>query len=191
MKELSKYTFLAASSTFVLSLVSPFIVIYFIDNLGIKIGAIGLLFAVQTAARFVSSIPSNWLGDKLMRKPFMILGSLGGAFTFYMLTRVTQVNQIVFILLLSGFFSGLSSVSSGFFANLTKGAKRGKKLGVFGMMTGLAGAAALLIGARAIEMFGFTFMFYIAAVVCIFEAIFLLFISQEETESASDTTSKE
>jgi len=180
MKEISKYSFLSAVSNFLIRLLTPFLIIFFIEDLRIKIGLIGIFFAVETAAEFLTSIPFNWVGDKFMRKPLMILGSFGSGFVFFMFTRITHVNQIFFLLLLAGAFGGISSVSSGFFADLTRGADRGKKSGFFSMFVGLAGAAAIVIGARAIELFGFTYMFYIAAGDCIFEGLALLFINPKK-----------
>jgi len=177
MKESTKFSLLSSFTTFFEMLVMPFTIIYFSRDLRIAIGMLGIIFAIQSAAHFVLSVPFNWLGDKIARKPFMMLANFVGAGCFYYLTKITHIRELFILMIIMGIASAAGSVGSGFVAKLTEGSERGKKMGLMQMFMSLSAAAAMLIGAKVIEMFGFHILFYIAAGAMVFEGLMLLGIN--------------
>jgi len=180
MKPMSKYSTLVAGTNLIVGLVAPFFVIFLMDSFGLAMSFIGVLFAVRAISSMLFSIPFNWIGDKFIRKPLMVLAHLGLSFIYYRFTVMANVNELLALMILIGIFAGMCSVESAFLAELTKGPKRGAKMGFYRLFVGLLGAVAMLIGARAIELFGFNYLFYACAAVNIFFGFALLFISPED-----------
>jgi len=178
--KLKGYTIISAINMFTSQLLTPFLIIFFYTLSGANFFIAGLLTAIIHGTQLLFKVPFNWIGDKLSRKPLMILGAFGAAFVFYRMSGITHIDELYFLGILLGFCMAMGSVGSAFLAEMTKGESRGAKVGLFGMSMGLAAAAAVYIGANAIDMFGFQLMFYVVAASEIFYALMMFFVSIEK-----------
>lgn len=174
------FTVVNSISMFTSQLVNPFLVIFFMGLPGGSFVTAGIALAIMKFSSVMFSVPFNWIGDKLARKPLMILGGFGCAFVFYQFSMVGHIEEVYFLAILFGVFGAMCSVAGAFLAEMTKGESRGALVGVFHAIMGLAVGAAIYIGANAIDTFGFTQMFYVVAGAEVFYAIMMLFVKLEK-----------
>jgi len=161
-------------------LVSSFLPIY-LNQQGISLLNIGLIFAFGAMIAGIFRFPIGKVTDKIGRRPIMLLGAIGYPVFALGIILSNTTADFISIKLLIEIFGAL--FWTGFWAYvydmLHKG-HEGRELAWSKIiMFGLSGALAPFIGGYIIALYGFTPLFYLAALVGLINIIFIWMIVKD------------
>ncbi len=94
-------------SSLAIDLISPIWPIFITDSLGASMTELGLVFSVSNAVAAIMQIPSGVLSDKYGRRKLHALGTLLAVFPPLVYSLVSNLNDLVPWVMLSGFATGL------------------------------------------------------------------------------------
>ncbi|PXW92151.1 putative MFS family arabinose efflux permease [Streptohalobacillus salinus] len=184
--------FIAGSIT----MVQPFLSLY-IDSLGDFSSdyvqtASGFIFSVTFVAAFLFSPIWGRVGDRIGRKPILVVFAFGLGLSLFLMGFVTSVIQLFFLRLFMGIFTGFISLSQALISTQASKRVAGKVLGTLqtGSITGtLMGP---LLGGVLADLFGYQATFKWLSLV-LFAASFLVLFGIKEftyTEEEGAPTGK-
>jgi len=143
------------------------------EKLGI---AFGIMIFFQSLASYVAGKSS----DKLGRKPFLFLIAYVNSAILFLYTIIKGTHQLY---ILQGFFgisNGVSqTISTSLLGDITTREKRGKAVGIFHAIVGIASSLGLVLSGYAVKKYGLKTIFYLASFVLFFSTLLLFGIRED------------
>jgi DHA1 family tetracycline resistance protein-like MFS transporter len=147
----------------------------------------GILLAVYPLAQFFGSPMLGALSDRHGRKPILSLALLGSMVGYLMFAWGIVSNSLELILagrIIDGFTGGNISIVFSAVADLSNSENKARNFGLIGMMAGLGWVigpflGGLLANEELVSWFGPSVPFWMAAGLCLFNVIVILFQFQE------------
>ena len=165
-------------------LIGPFYVIQ-IEKLSGGMEKLGIAFAIMVFLDSLTCYLAGRFSDKLGRKPFLFLAAYLEAFLLICYTLISDTWQLYILQAAFGVTSGImETVTTSLLGDLTEKEDRGRDVGTFNALVGLASAAGLAIGGFVAEIYGLKSLFYLSASVIAISTFLLFFI--RETKSNVD-----
>lgn len=189
--------FIAGSIT----MVQPFLSLY-IDTLGdfsneyVQTWS-GFIFSITFVSAFLFSPIWGKVGDRIGRKPILVVFAFGLGLSLFLMGFVTSIWQLFFLRLFMGIFTGFISLSQALISTQTPRRTAGKVLGTLqtGSITGtLMGP---LLGGALADLFGYQSTFKWLSLVLFISSFLVLFgikeftIQEEDSEFRTYYTSRQ
>lgn len=180
--------FLIAGS---ITMVQPFLSLY-VDTLGnfsddyVQTWS-GLIFSVTFVSAFIFSPIWGKIGDRVGRKPILVMFGFGLSLSLLLMGFVTSILQLFFLRLFMGVFTGFIALSQALISTQTSKRNAGKILGTLqtGSITGtLMGP---LLGGILADAFGYQSTFKWLSLVIFLSSILVLFGIKEFTIQSDST----
>lgn len=180
----------AASATMVL----PFLSIY-IETFGSFSDSYvqrwsGFIFGITFLVAFFVSPLWGRFGDKFGRKKILILTGFGIALSIFLMSFVESVAGLLVLRFFMGIVTGFIPTSMALISAQTKKEVAGKVLGTLQMGTVSGGLFGPLIGGLLADSVGFTYTFFITAVVISIATTFVIFgikeVVVEDTQTSKE-----
>lgn len=152
-------------------------------GIGLNAAEIGLIFLLQGIVSLVARPFTGMLSDRVGRKPIIVLGLLLGATT---LTAIPMTMSIIPLMILSTIF-GLSvgivtPSTTAFVADLSKQARLGTAMGVFGAIWDIGEASGPIVAGILIATLG-SFLYSFGIISIIILALTVIFVLVVEDPS--------
>lgn len=164
----------------VFGLIGPFYVLY-VDKLSGGMEKLGIAFAIMVLLQSATSYYAGHFSDKLGRKPFLFVTAYGAAIILFLYTLIDETYQLYLLQGVLGIITGVSeTITTSFLGDLTKKEIRGKAIGSFNAVVGLASAAGLSLGGYMAKIYGLESLFYLAAIVVVLSTALLFFIKEDK-----------
>jgi len=145
-------------------LFGPFYLI-FINEVGGSIENFGIAVGLIVLSGALTSFFAGKYSDNFGRKPFLIIGGYASAIIVFLYTVIGAIWQLYLLQILSGIVASLFETSeSSFLGDITEKDNRGKDIGKYDAIVGIAGAFAIFTGGFLVGSFGFEIVFYIVAI---------------------------
>jgi len=158
---------------------SPIIVPYAQDNLGMDAAELGLVYSLFAIAFAGGMLPAGYLADRIGRKPLIVAGTLLFSFTTIALVWITEVWQFAALRVLEGL--GAAIVSPAAFAltvDIVPESKRGLAMGAEGTAQLLGGLGGPGLGGLMVGAFGFYSPFYLTAALAVLCAVLVSLVRE-------------
>lgn len=108
---------------------------------------IGLLMSIYSIMQFLFSPFWGALSDRIGRRPVILIGLLGGGFSYVLFAFSSSLTLLFIARALAGVFGGNISTAHAYIADVTKPEERSKGMGLIGAAFGLGFIFGPLIGA--------------------------------------------
>ncbi len=156
---------MAANFFFFLNFAAFFLLPLYVRSLGGSEGTIGIAMGITGLASMLSLPFLGRLIDRLGRRRFLALGSLGMSLASASFIFIHELGPMLFVLrALQGIsFAAAFTASTTMAADFAPLEQRGQALGLFGVSTLLTHALSPMIGEQIIASFGFHALFLTAA----------------------------
>ena len=136
----------------------------YLNNLGISLANIGLIFGVGMIISGIVRIPMGTVVDKLGKKKFLLFGAIGFPIFAAGIALSTSIGHFIFLQLLIGFFSAVFWIAFGaYFFDIMSRGREGVQLGARNTVIYATAAFAPILAGIIAGNFGFTVLFFIAA----------------------------
>jgi len=164
----------------VFGLIGPFYVLH-VERLSGGMEKLGFAFAIMVLLQSGTSYFAGHFSDKLGRKPFLFLTAYGAAIILFLYTVINETYQLYLLQGALGMITGVSdTITTSFLGDLTKKEIRGRAIGSFNAVVGLASAAGLSVGGYMAKIYGLESLFYLASIVVVLSASLLFFIKEDK-----------
>ena len=164
-KNLNIFTLSNSLMALAFGLFGPFYLI-FINDIGGSIENFGIAVGLIVLSGALTSYFAGKYSDSFGRKPFLIIGGYASAIIVFLYTIIGALWQLYLIQIMSGIISAIFETSeSSFLGDVTEKDSRGKDIGKYDAMVGIAEAFAIFIGGFLVGIFGFEFIFYMVAII--------------------------
>lgn len=149
---------------------------------------IGLLMSIYSVMQFLFSPFWGSLSDRIGRRPVILIGLLGGGFSYVLFAFSSSLSLLFVARALAGVFGGNISTAHAYIADVTKPEERSKGMGMIGAAFGLGfifgpllGAGLGIVGQRlgSAPPFGLSFSAVGAAVLCFSNFALAWFVLKE------------
>ena len=160
------------------SMIMPFFIIFLHQLAGGRLFEASIFLAIFAAGSSILAPIFGWISDKTGRRGWIILGSFGGATIFYLLARVTHINQMYVLCVFMALTSAMASPLGALEQDITEGKKQGSLLNIINIIIRISAAAGVFLGARFIEQYGFPLVFLLTAVFVIISTIPFFFFKK-------------
>lgn len=111
---------------------------FYAEEIGASPFQLGLLMAVYSFMQLIFAPMWGRISDRVGRKPVMMIGILGLAFSFFFMAFATQLWMLFAARILGGFLSSANMPSvQAYAADITSEEDRGKGMGIIGAAIGL------------------------------------------------------
>jgi len=145
-------------------LFGPFYLI-FINEIGGSIENFGIAVGLIVLSGAITSFFAGKYSDSFGRKPFLIIGGYASAIIVFLYTVIGAIWQLYLLQILSGIIASIFETSeSSFLGDITEKSNRGRDIGKYDAIVGIAEAFAIFIGGFLVGGFGFEIVFYIVAI---------------------------
>lgn len=182
-KNLGNYNIFVISRSllsFTLGLLGPFWILFIKDFKGNSIEQFGFSLSLAIFANAVTSYYVGKYSDKLGRKAFLIYSGIAAGVVTFSYTLIGSLMQLYILQILDGIVSAVQSTTgTAFLGDITKKKSRGKDIGKFDAITGVAAAIALIVGGLLVGQFGYEIIFYIASALLILSSLVLIPIKEK------------
>lgn len=163
----------------VMGFIGPFYVVQ-VQKLSGGMEKLGIAFGIMVFLRSLSTYFAGHFSDRLGRRPFLIGVAYADAVILIGYTLIQDHLQLYLLQGLLGLTNGVSgTIQVALLADFTTQAKRGRNIGKFHAIVGLASAAGLFLGGYLAEAFGVEFLFYLASALVALSATLLFFMKEE------------
>ena len=143
------------------------------EKLGI---AFGIMIFFQSLASYVAGKSS----DKLGRKPFLFLIAYVNTVILFLYTVIKGTYQLYILQGLFGISNGVSqTISTSLLGDITTREKRGRAVGIFHAIVGIASSVGLVLSGYAVKVYGLKTIFYLASFVLFFSTLLLFGIRED------------
>jgi len=177
-KNLFLFTALSTVWAVIFGLIGPFYVVH-VEHLSGGMEKLGIAFSIMI---FFQSLASYWAGrssDKLGRKPFLFLIAYADAVIIFLYTVIKGTHELYLLQGLFGISNGISqTISTSLLGDITTREKRGKAVGIFHAVVGIASSFGLVLSGYVAKLYGIRTIFYIASLALFFSTIFLFWIRE-------------
>ena len=149
---------------------------------------IGLLMSIYSVMQFLFSPFWGSLSDRIGRRPVILIGLLGGGFSYVLFAFSSSLTLLFVARALAGLFGGNISTAHAYIADVTKPEERSKGMGLIGAAFGLGfifgpliGAGLGILGQRlgSAPPFGMSFSAVGAAILCFANFVLAWFVLKE------------
>jgi len=171
-------------------ILSPIIVPYAQDNLGMDAAELGLVYSLFAIAFAAGMLPAGYLADRIGRKPLIVAGTLLFSATTLALVFITNEWQFAVLRVLEGL--GAAIVSPAAFAltvDIVPENKRGLAMGAEGTAQLIGGLGGPGLGGILAGAFGFYSPFYITALLALVCALLVYFVREPRIRAAEKSPS--
>lgn len=159
------FTLSTSLMAFALGLFGPFYLI-FINKIGGSIENFGIAVGLVVLSGALTSLIAGKYSDRFGRKPFLIFGGYASALVVFLYTVVGSLWQLYLLQIFNGLIHTIFETSeAAFLGDSTEKASRGKDIGKYNALLGVAEAIAIFVGGFLTGMFGFEIVFYIVALI--------------------------
>lgn len=173
-RNLNLLTFSNSLMSLAFGLFGPFYII-FINDLGGSIENFGMAVGLLVLSGALTSFIAGKYSDKFGRKPFLILGGFASALVVFLYTVIGSLWQLYILQIFNGLIATIFETSEhALLGDLTIKEERGKEVGKYYALLGIAEAVAIFIGGFLAGKFGFKIIFYIISIIFIISTIILL-----------------
>ncbi|WP_370514511.1 MFS transporter [Alteribacillus sp. YIM 98480] len=152
---------------------------FYAEELGASPAQLGLLMAVYSFMQLMFAPMWGRISDRIGRKPVMMLGILGLAFSFFFMGAATELWMLFAARIIGGFLSSANMPTvMAYAADITSEEDRGKGMGIIGAAVGLGFVFGPAIGGIFSET-SLALPFYIAGASSLLTFFLVLFILKE------------
>lgn len=164
----------------VMGFIGPFYVVQ-VQKLSGGMERLGIAFAIMVFLQSISTYFAGRFSDGLGRRPFLIGVAYADAAILIGYTVIQDYHQLYLLQGLLGLTNGISgTIRVALLADLTTQAKRGRNIGKFHALVGLASAVGLSLGGYLAGIFGVEFLFYLASATVALSTTLLFFMKEKE-----------
>lgn len=178
-KNLFLFTALSTVWAVTFGLIGPFYVVH-VERLSGGMEKLGIAFSIMI---FFQSLASYWAGrssDRLGRKPFLFLIAYVDAVIIFLYTVIKGTYELYLLQGMFGISNGVShTISTSLLGDITTRKKRGKAIGIFYAIVGVASSLGLVLSGYIAKFYGIKSIFYIASLTLFFSTIFLFWIRED------------
>ncbi len=180
-KNLLLFTTLSTIWAVIFGLIGPFYVIH-VERLSGGMEKLGIAFAIMIFFQSLASYIAGRSSDRLGRKPFLFLIAYVDAIILFLYTLIKGTVELYILQGLFGISNGVSqTISVSLLGDITKKEKRGRAIGIFHAIVGIASSLGLVLSGYAVKRYGLKSIFYIASFVLFFSTILLFGISEDSS----------
>ena len=181
------FTTISSIWAVVFGLIGPFYVVQ-VERLSGGMERLGIAFGIMVLFQSLASYLAGRFSDRLGRKPFLFLIAYTDAAILFLYTVITDTCQLYLMQGVFGITNGVAqTISTSLLGDLTTREKRGKAVGKFNGIVGIASAAGLTLGGYVVKLYGIKSIFYIASSVIALSTIFLFSITEDKTGGEGTT----
>lgn len=160
-----------------LSIVSPILPLY-AESFGVSYTLVSFVVAIYAVGRLIADLPVGMLGDKIGRKPVLLVGVLTITATAFLCAFASSFWELLLYRLLQGVGSAMwQTMRTTMLQDLLKPEERGRILGYFQAFTLIGSSAGPSVGGIVAEYWGITAPFYaygLGSLVCLILSYFLI-----------------
>jgi len=166
------------------SLIQPLLSVFANEELGISEAGVGILFAVQGLATLLATMPMGTVGDKVGRKPMVVLGQVFDAASAILIVFSGSFWPLVLIMTLRGLGRAVSNPSIvAMFSGLLPLSKRGRGMGVFSVFQNVGLVTGATVGGFLYE-FSSSEMPFIACALVGLAGVLVVLVTVSEPKQA-------
>jgi MFS family permease len=159
-------------------IVFPFYVI-FTKEIGANFTEFGVAYALFSLSAAVTHLVVGRWSDRMGRRPFLVLNSVGTAIVLLLFPMVTTIWQVYALQVVLGLFGAMQRTSEkALVADLTDPADRGWRIGRYHMWVSVFSALAVVAGGFLIDLFTLAVIFYIASPIMLASGLLALRIRE-------------
>jgi DHA1 family multidrug resistance protein-like MFS transporter len=174
------FTTVSSIWAIVFGLIGPFYVVY-VERLSGGMEKLGIAFSIMILLQSGTSYFAGRFSARLGRRPFLFVTAYLDAIILLLYTVINETYQLYLLQGMLGLTNGVAdTISTSLLGDLTVKEKRGKVVGKFNAIVGLASAAGLALGGYIAKFYGIKSLFYIASVVVVLSTVLLFFIREGE-----------
>jgi len=145
---------------------------------------LGIAFSIMILLQSLTSYFAGYFSDRLGRRPFLFVTSYVDAIILFLYTIINQTYQLYLLQGILGITNGVANtITTSLLGDLTITERRGKAIGKFNAIVGLASAVGLTLGGYLVKFYGIRFLFYVASIVVVLSTILLFFITEGGTSA--------
>ena len=178
-KNLFLFTALSTIWAVIFGLIGPFYVVH-VEHLSGGMEKLGIAFSIMI---FFQSLASYWSGkssDRLGRRPFLFLIAYADAVIIFLYTLIEGSLELYMLQGLFGISNGISqTISTSLLGDITTKEKRGRAVGMFHAIVGIASSLGLVFSGYVAKHYGIKMIFYIASLTLFFSTILLFWIRED------------
>ncbi|SDI35379.1 Multidrug resistance protein [Alteribacillus persepolensis] len=159
---------------------------FYAEELGASPAELGLLMAVYSIMQFLFAPMWGRISDRIGRKPVMMLGILGLAFSFFFMAFSTALWMLFAARIIGGFLSAANMPTvMAYAADITSEEDRGKGMGIIGAAVGLGFVFGPAIGGVFSES-SLAAPFYVAGISSLITFLLVLFVLRETLDKQAE-----
>lgn len=175
------YTTVSSVWGIIFGLIGPFYVVY-IEKLSGGMEKLGMAFAIMVLLQSIATYLAGHYSDKIGRKPFLLVTSYVDSVVLILYTIISETHQLYILQGVIGVTNGVhGTIRTSLLGDLTVKEKRGGVVGKFNAIVSLASAVGLALSGYLVKYYGFTFLFYLAAIVVALSTVLLFFIQEGDS----------
>jgi len=141
---------------------------------------LGIAFSIMILLQSFTSYFAGRFSDRLGRRPFLFITSYIDAIILFLYTVISETYQLYLLQGMLGITNGVANtISTTLLGDLTIKERRGKAIGKFNAIVGLASGVGLVLGGYMAKFYGIKSLFYLASVVVVLSTVLLFFIKEE------------
>lgn len=164
--------------SFAMGLFAPFWII-FIQDFGGSSSAFGFAVGLKMLAYSLVAYAAGALSDKLSRKGPIIAGRLASSFVVCSYPWTGSLSELYALQVFFGAAAAIdSTATAAFLGDITKRVSRGRDIGRFHAVCGIAGALAMMLGGVAVQAFGIEIIFYVVGMFFFASTLLVFFVEE-------------
>lgn len=158
---------------------------FYAEKIGANPTELGLLMAVYSLMQLIFAPMWGRISDRIGRKPVMMLGIAGLAFSFFMMAIATQLWMLFAARIIGGFLSSANMPTTmAYAADITTPENRGKGMGIIGAAIGLGFVFGPAIGG-VFSKIDMSLPFYISGSSSLFTLLLVFLLLKESSTKES------
>ncbi|MFB4162939.1 MFS transporter [Alteribacillus sp. JSM 102045] len=158
---------------------------FYAAELGASPAQLGLLMAVYSFMQLVFAPMWGRISDRIGRKPVMMMGIFGLAFSFFFMGAATELWMLFAARIIGGFLSAANMPTvMAYAADITSEEDRGKGMGIIGAAVGLGFVFGPAIGGIFSET-SLALPFYLAGASSLLTFLLIMFVLKESLTTAN------
>tara|TARA_Y100000310_G_scaffold324248_1_gene385898 strand:- start:617 stop:1102 length:486 start_codon:yes stop_codon:yes gene_type:complete len=160
----------------------PFLIVFLQQLAGGRLFDAAILMALYTALRSVLRPLFGWISDKTGRRGWLIVASFASVYLLYRISLITHFSQFYPIMVLFGIVDAMGVSGGAMVQDESEGKHQGSKINFFSIIFSIGATIGVAFGGHLIELYGFNFVFLVAAGVEAFSSIPLFFFKKGEAK---------
>lgn len=160
--------------------------LYGTNHLGLAKDAAAFSLTFFSLFFVLFAIPSGWLGNRFGKKKMILIGVCGLALVFALVPMVNDVLPLRILLAIGGIFWACININSyPFIVSTGRESSIGTRTGLYYLVSSLAAISSPPLLGLAIDVFGYSSLFIIAAASMVLALLFLLNIKHNGKSSTT------